>query len=394
MAVRWLSIVWAAILAGAACQGSPSAEEVWSAIRDLYVDPGSLPEQRVREAVDTGEVGLLGTGVEIGGTNQAAARLDGPAWRTELVEGRYLFVRVRNLAKGEAVARLSAAVASNLAPACGVVLDLRGWRQHEAFEAGAELTALLGGGVGGELFSLVDAEGRASAVQAVGGAAGGAAHSRKPLVVLVNGQTSGVGEAVADGLRNLRGAVVVGGPTAGKSAVFAERTLKDGRVLRVAEKRVIARGGRALFPNPVTPDVAVEDVGADDAAAMVRAAETGVAEFVTPVEPTDRQDEAALVRGEMPEVDELRRRLEDAEKRGKEGPAPDGGTNAPAASEGRAPALVDETLARGFDILRAVEALAPRPAKGPGTVAVAKGGDGAGDAPPAPAKPEGAEDGP
>ncbi len=78
-----------------------------------------------------------------------------------------------------------------------------------------------------------------------------------PLAVLVNRQTSGAAEALAELLRVTRVALLVGSPTAGQAYTFREFTLANGPRLRIAGAPVRV-GEDLVLTNRVAPDIAVD----------------------------------------------------------------------------------------------------------------------------------------
>ena len=77
-----------------------------------------------------------------------------------------------------------------------------------------------------------------------------------PLVVLVNGGTSGAAEALVAALRKAGAALVIGSPTAGAAMTFKEFPLKDGERLLIATAPVKV-DGQALPTGGLKPDIAV-----------------------------------------------------------------------------------------------------------------------------------------
>jgi len=78
-----------------------------------------------------------------------------------------------------------------------------------------------------------------------------------PLAVLVNRETSGAAEALAELLRVSRVALLVGSPTAGQAYTFREFTLANGPTLRIAGAPVRV-GEDLVMTNRVAPDIAVD----------------------------------------------------------------------------------------------------------------------------------------
>jgi hypothetical protein len=77
-----------------------------------------------------------------------------------------------------------------------------------------------------------------------------------PLVVLVNGGTSGTAEALAVALRQAGAALILGSPTAGAAMSFKQFVLNDGERLLIAATPVKAEG-KAIPSDGLKPDVAV-----------------------------------------------------------------------------------------------------------------------------------------
>lgn len=109
---------------------------------------------------------------------------------------------------------------------------------------------------------------------------------RGPLVVLVDGSTGSCAELLATALREERGAVLVGQPTAGAGAVLARATLPDGLEITYGTLLIRDSVGAAFQAVGVQPDILVplDVIGAgDDAGAALsdwkkRIVATGVSE--------------------------------------------------------------------------------------------------------------------
>lgn len=77
-----------------------------------------------------------------------------------------------------------------------------------------------------------------------------------PLVVLVNGGTSGAAEALVAALRQASGVLMIGSSTAGTALTFKEFLLKDGERLLIAAAPVKV-DGQALPADGLKPDIAM-----------------------------------------------------------------------------------------------------------------------------------------
>lgn len=85
-------------------------------------------------------------------------------------------------------------------------------------------------------------------------ALGGAVASDVDLVVLVNGGTASAAEMTAAGLRDRRGAVIVGEPTFGKDAVQIPFELRNGGEFYVAVAHWTSPGGESVAEGGIVPD--------------------------------------------------------------------------------------------------------------------------------------------
>jgi len=83
-----------------------------------------------------------------------------------------------------------------------------------------------------------------------------------PLVVLVNGGTSGTAEALVTALRTAGAALVLGSPTAGAAMIFKAFVLKDGERLLIAAP-LVKTDDKTIPAGGLKPDIAVA-VNADD----------------------------------------------------------------------------------------------------------------------------------
>jgi C-terminal peptidase prc len=134
----------------------------------------------------------------------------------------------------------------------GLVLDLRG----NAGGGDAPVRELLGAFVSGDVLTLVGDHHPAVALT-VPERPLYAALARVPLVVLVDRTTASFGETVAAILQSLRGARVVGEPTAGNSETTTRFTFADGSVLWLAVATDRLPNGTVV--DRVTPDIAVSE---------------------------------------------------------------------------------------------------------------------------------------
>jgi hypothetical protein len=352
-----------------------------------HVDAASLDRAAVMRAAGAGEPWRAAPGVFFADGGEGGAGPDAAA-RVERLEGGWLWIRVCSLGGGAAmeVIQVELEKASGPGATRGVILDLRALEDYREFEGGARLAGLFVP-EGCTLFSL---EGRGE--PQVFAAREPARMPIPPLAVIVNSETRGVGEAMAAALRSLRRAVIFGSPTAGRSAEYGAAELPSGRRLWVPSRRVALVGGGQTFHEPVKPDIEI-DGGEIEAEMLRREAAEGPGDFIAEDKPRPRQNEAALVRGENPELEEaIQKRLEESSREG----VAEAMEEEPIESEGAAPLDVDgvspekkgdaeagdkpardEALQRALDFLRALDALGLNRVEAPDAAA------GATNAPPA-----------
>ncbi|MEQ1853484.1 MAG: S41 family peptidase, partial [Chthoniobacteraceae bacterium] len=128
---------------------------------------------------------------------------------------------------------------------------------------------------------------------------------RGVLVVLVDGDTAGAGEVIAAVLRTHLRAYVIGQQTKGEAAQFEDLPLAGGRILRVAIGEVTLPDATPVFPGGLMPDLMVDvsQEQTDQVLALAMDA-AGVGRLVVEKERA-KMNEAALIAGTNPELDEL-----------------------------------------------------------------------------------------
>jgi len=188
---------------------APDFKEVYDLLRANL--PGATDETLNRAAVEgllsrfPGQVSLAGGAA--GGPSVAASR--SALGQSGILENNVAYLRINQVTAGLATelgAATRALAATN--PVSGTVLDLR-------FAVGDDYAAAQ---AAAELWTSKKAS------HPVG----------RPLVILVNGGTSGAAEALATALRTADVALVIGSPTAGAAATFKAFVLKDGERLLIA----------------------------------------------------------------------------------------------------------------------------------------------------------------
>jgi len=175
----------------------------------------------------------------------------------------------------------------------GIILDLRSNIAPDDYAAAAQVMGLLAP----EDFGL--SKYKVGGDHGTGIAGRGV---RRPMVVLINNQTTGAAEALAAFLK-ADGALVVGRATCGKAAVFAEQKLASGQVLRFAVENILRADGTALWGQPISPDIGPVVNDSTERAALALIKDNHIADVIQESAERHRMSEASLVEGEDPEWD-------------------------------------------------------------------------------------------
>ncbi len=122
------------------------------------------------------------------------------------------------------------------------------------------------------------------------------------VMVMADGDTAGAAEAIAAALRFYDKALVIGQPTAGRTAEYSDLPLPNGKILRLAVAEMISPEGRSLFPEGVKPNLPVEMSLADKRQIFQLSGEKGMSPFVYEAG-RPHMNEAALLAGTNPEVE-------------------------------------------------------------------------------------------
>jgi hypothetical protein len=160
-----------------------------------------------------------------------------------------------------------------------------------------------------------------------------------PVVVLVNGSTSGAPEVLAALLRELGVGLILGSPTRGAVVTGREFPLRNGQKLLVAGAPVKLGTGTLISSGGVTPDIRVSVNPAQERAYWLDpfaelTATNGVNGATNRVARRTRTSEADLVRAR------------------REGVRVDSEALSPREAEPEPPVILDPVLARGADVLK------------------------------------------
>jgi hypothetical protein len=277
-----------------------SPDDVTKAVSELkssFVRPDALSDQNLASATLQGLLDRLAPEVALvsgSGGNPAAA-----PFYSEVYNGAgYLRIGALTMENIEKAHDVLKAWSGTQVPA--VILDLRGTPPSSDFETAAAFEQDFCA-KGTEMFHLVQSKAAANGRPFSSGA--------DPLftgilVVLVDETTAEAPEALAASLQECTKALVVGAPTAGRAFEYQDTPLSSGAVLRMAVAEVLLPDGKQLGAGGLKPDISVPP-GPESRADLVQS--VSIHGIASVVQEHDRPhlNEAALVSGSNPEVDEI-----------------------------------------------------------------------------------------
>jgi hypothetical protein len=337
------------------------SEEIVGILKTNYVDHEKLDVQALETATLNGLLDSLGRGVKILKTKPApprdatAAQTNrNPLARAEVIDPEIGYVRIGDLQPASVRALDEELKKFAEGKVNGYILDLR-FADGMNYEAATKVASRFLEGKN-ELFTVKRASGESptySSMPLVQEPAAGLGDA--PLILLVNEQTSGSAEALADALRSQHRGIVIGNPTAGRAAATDIIQLTDGRWLQVATAKVVMADGTSPFPNGLEPDVTVKIANAIERNAVLQGTNITLTASLQPRLKKKVFGEAELVkafRGEAFSTGPMSLSEEEAEtmttpsasNEVAEAPAP-----APAAAD-----VKDTVLERAVDILKGI----------------------------------------
>ncbi len=317
--------------------------QIVEVLRGNYLNPEALSETALARAGIQGLLDRLGSGARI----FSAGKKEEPRhaeFRSELLEGGVGYLRMGALTPDN-IAALDATLDGFAAkPPTAMVLDLRATPPSTDFEFAAECCRRFSP-KGRVLFSIKRPKANDEEILT----SRDSPKWRGLLTVLVDGDTAGAAEVIAAVLHTHLGAYVIGQQTKGEAAQFEEIPLAGGRTLRIAIGEVTLPDATPVFPGGLTPDLAV-DVAQEKTQEVLQLAMNGhgVAPLVFE-KARARMNEAALVAGTNPELDELLAIQKQREKSGAPAKPPR-----------------DEVLQRALDYITSVRIFEAREAAGAG----------------------------
>jgi hypothetical protein len=300
-----------------------SKPELLALLRANYVDYDKIPSK----GADLHEI----IAESRGGLSVAPATVSAIRMYAADLPGNVIYWRAGSFTPATSWNDLAAHTNRATAGASGLILDLRSNTTPDDFEGALRVASFLLKGQPGLNFRQDTFHPAAFSTAEV-------LRGQPTVIVLTNHATRGAAEILAASLQ-AHGALVMGGATEGKAAIFSEVPLGSGSVLRYATSHVYLADGTDLWDRPVVPDVTTRTNARDEAFALSLIDQEKVSEVIGEVAARHRMSEAALVAGQDPE--------QDAFIASREGIAP-----APQASVTRDIALVE-----AMDSLKAIRVL-------------------------------------
>jgi hypothetical protein len=342
-ALRWIALLAASSTALASpgpSLDSLSTEDLNRALETLWsrgfgaglVDPSTARRDALRRALET-----LGPGTALLPPEAATpenAPLSCPLFH-ELLPGKIGFIRLGD-AQPNWSRKLEAALRDfDQVQVRGLILDLRSSHGGSLQEAAQLASLLIAPGK-----SLFEARELHSQKTEAFHASGGSQRSC-PHAVLINEDTAGAAEVLAALLRDQLQAILLGQPTAGAAADYAEVRLNGGSRFRYPAREALLQNGSSLFRKGLQPDLPIRTLKESESIVLQAAAAHAK---VSPLlaEPTRPHfNEAALMHKKNPETEawiqeQLSKKASDQ-------------------SAQKIPR--DETLVRALDFLRSLPAL-------------------------------------
>jgi len=184
----------------------------------------------------------------------------------------------------------------------GVVLDLRSNAAPDDF-AGAAQVAGFFIPAGTPLFTVKDPQQHSHDYASLAlSSPPNPALATTPLAILVDDQTSGAAEALAAELK-AGGAFVLGDSTMGRGAVFTDGKSSPGQEPRYMSGQVVLADGTDLWNHPINPDIELAIDDKKEKAVLALIGQNKVLDVIREAAQRHRMSEAALVKGEDPEID-------------------------------------------------------------------------------------------
>ena len=261
-----------------------------------FTDPEAITDTELNRATVEGLLVRLPRGITLVTNKESAAAIPG-AFYSELIGGRTGYVRLGTLNNANLQALDKALSGFAAKKVNDLVVDLRASATTTDLALATEFAKRFCP-KGKPIFTMRKPAGHQDRVFS---------SDRDPtfrglVMVLADGDTSGVAEAIAAALRFYNKALVIGQPTAGRAAEYSDLPLPSGKGLRLAVAEMVSPDGRSLFPEGVTPDLPVEMSLSEKRQIFQSSSEKGIGPFIYETG-RPHMSEAALLAGTNPELE-------------------------------------------------------------------------------------------
>jgi len=262
-----------------------------------FTDPDAITDTELNRAMVEGLLVRLPRGITLLASKESAPAGAPGAFYSELIGGRTGYVRLGALNNSNLQALDKALSGFAAKKVNDLIVDLRASSTTSDLSLAAEFAKRLCP-KGKPIFTVRKPTGRQDRAFS---------SDREPafrglIMVLADGDTSGAAEAIAAALRFYNKALVIGQPTAGRTAEYSDLPLPNGKNLRIAVAEMISPEGRSLFPEGVKPDLPVEMSLSDKRQIFQSSSEKGMAPFIYETG-RPHMSEAALLAGTNPELE-------------------------------------------------------------------------------------------
>ncbi len=273
-------------------------QETMSQLKENYIRPESLDDEQLSRALLEGVIHRISPGALLLDTPDPRLASEPNPFYAEILDGRIGYLRIGSL-NVAMLTQLDAALERfNTQEIYSVVLDLRTSPMAEDFETAVEVIKRFV--EKGKLLFTIRRPGEKQERIFTS--------NQEPvftgiLMILADKDTAGPSEVIAACLRSLSKSMVVGEYTAGQGVEYSDRILRGGQVLRLAVGEVDIPQIGSIFPAGLKPDFQVALNSEDKNRLMRVGIEKGVSGLVFDKE-RPRRNEAALVAGTIPEIDD------------------------------------------------------------------------------------------
>ena len=277
--------------------GPPDLQAVITLLKSNFTNPEAITDTELNRATVEGLIMKLPRGVMLLPAKENAPAETPTLFYSEIIGGHIGYVRVGSLNAANLQA-LDKSVANFAAKNVNaLIMDLRASPATTDLPLAAEFAKRFCP-KGKTLFTLRKPAGHQDRVLS---------SDRDPafrglVMVLTDGDTAGVAEAIAAALRFYNKALLIGQVTAGRAAEYSDLLLPSGKILRVAVAEMVSPEGRPLFPEGIKPDLPVDMSIADKRQIFQLSGEKGMGPFVYEGA-RPHMNEAALLAGTNPEVE-------------------------------------------------------------------------------------------